>query len=111
MIRIAVALARLAGCETTPYQTTPLAGGIACGTSSCASGEVCVEQPAVIDAADGHDTASRFCFAPPAGCYVFNCHGNRCAPCMLDQCALFRADAAACGNIDVAERNVYCPGQ
>ena len=101
----------LVACETTPYQTTALDGGIACGTSSCASGEVCVEQAAGIDAADGHDTATRFCFAPPNGCYVFNCHGVKCAPCLLALCALCTDNDSGCNYVDVAERNVYCPGQ
>lgn len=82
----------LMACETTPYQTTPLDGSIGCAAMTCAADEVCVE------AAPGGTSS---CFAVPDGCYIFNCSGVRCAPCIQALCESTP--------VEVNERNVYCP--
>ncbi len=87
-----LAFALIAACETTPYQTTPLDGPIGCASMSCAADEVCVE------AAPGGASS---CFAVPKGCYIFNCSGVRCAPCIQALCTTTP--------VEVSERNVYCP--
>ena len=92
-MKAALLLLLVAGClETTPYQTTPLDGGISCASTTCAADEVCVE-----DMPGG--TSS--CFAVPDGCYIFNCSGKRCAPCIQALCAA--------EPVEVNERNVFCP--
>ena len=107
-----VLLLALAACETTPYVTTSLDGSTACGSSTCGTGEICIEQAGGIDAADGHDTGTHTCFAPPKGCYVFDCHGLNCAPCLQQQCSLCSSGASdGCAFVDVAARTLYCPGQ
>lgn len=93
MRALLLALAVTAGClETTPYQTTPLDGSIGCASATCAADEVCVE------AAPGGASS---CFAVPDGCYIFNCAGKRCAPCVRALCST--------EPVEVAGRNVYCP--
>ena len=96
-------LAALVGaCETTPVQTNALDGGIACGTGGCADNELCVDHQAGIDAGAGGGD-SRSCFAVPKGCYIFDCGGVNCAPCMQALCAPTP--------VQVAGRNVDCAGQ
>jgi hypothetical protein len=95
-----LAVATLAACETTPYQTTPLDGSIGCASTTCGADEVCVEYAPGIDAGAGATTE---CFAVPDGCYIFNCSGVHCAPCIQALCSA--------QPVEVNERNVYCPGQ
>ncbi|MBL0213378.1 MAG: hypothetical protein IPQ07_05815 [Myxococcales bacterium] len=101
-MRWLVVLSLVAACETTPYQTTPLDGSTECGTSTCGAGEVCVNTPAGVDAAAGGGGGA-MCFLPPKGCYIFDCSGVRCAPCIQALCSL--------EPVEVAVRNVYCPAQ
>ena len=92
-IALAALVALAAGClETTPYQTTPLDGSISCASMTCDADQVCVE------AAPGGASS---CFSVPAGCYIFNCSGVRCAPCIQALCST--------QPVEVNERNVYCP--
>jgi hypothetical protein len=101
-MRWLVLVASLAACETTPVQTNPLDGGISCGTSMCGDNEVCVDHAAGIDAGPG-PSGSMSCFTVPRGCYIFNCGGVSCAPCMQALCAPTP--------VQVAGRNVDCAGQ
>lgn len=94
-----LAVAVLGACETTPYQTTPLDGAIGCAAMSCGPDEVCVEYTAGIDAGPGGGVTNE-CFAVPEGCYIFNCSGVRCAPCIQALCPSVP--------VEVNGRNVYC---
>lgn len=94
IVTLALALA-LAACEETPYVTTPLDGGTACGASSCGAGEVCVEE-----FLPGREPNPTRCFAPPDDCYVFDCAGEKCAPCMRAQCAPLP--------VAIVDRTVFC---
>lgn len=88
----ALVVVALVACETTPYQTTPLDGSFGCASMACAADEVCVE------AAPGGASS---CFAVPRGCYIFDCSGVRCAPCIQALCST--------KPVAVNERNVFCP--
>lgn len=93
MKALLLVLAATAGClETTPYQTTPLDGSIGCASATCADDQVCVEE------APGGASS---CFTVPSGCYIFNCSGKRCAPCVQALCST--------EPVEVNARNVYCP--
>ena len=94
-MRLALALALVAACETTPYVTTPLDGGTACGADACAGGDVCIES-----FLPGRDPNPTRCFTPPEGCYVFDCDGVKCAPCLREQCAPVP--------VAIVGRTVYC---
>lgn len=94
-MRALLALALIAACETTPYVTTPLDGGTGCGRDACGGGDVCIESYLA-----GRDPNPTRCFTPPDGCYVFDCDGVECAPCMREQCAPVP--------VAIVGRTVYC---
>ena len=93
------ALTLVAACETTPYVTTPLDGSIGCGADACGADNVCIEQYRGVDGGGPNPTR---CFAVPDRCYIFDCAGARCAPCMREECAPIP--------VAIVGRNVYCEG-
>jgi hypothetical protein len=100
MIRAALVLVALAACEQTPYITTPLDGGVACGQDACGGGSVCIEEFAGVDSGVPNPTR---CFTVPDGCYVFDCSKERCSPCFQHECAPTP--------VAIVGRSVYCEGQ
>lgn len=68
-------------CDPPP---TNLSGSIACGESSCDSGNLCVTTPSPIAPPPGYDATE--CWAVPASCDVFDCDslqgGDTCVPCV-----------------------------
>ena len=91
-----LAIGVIAACTSTSDEPS-LAGSITCGSASCGSGEICVEDEH--DLGPGSDNPQYYdtCVAPTAGCSLAAC-GNSgdpsCASCVVDMCTPFGGKAA-----------------
>jgi hypothetical protein len=93
------------------HKETSLVGSVACGTTSCGSGELCTTTP--VQPPDG--TVSYQCLAVPTSCPAFDCQSvdphvtcpscTPCPACMMELCAYY-PDAQ---NIQLAGRTLSCP--
>lgn len=77
----------LVACGDDSAGGTSLQGSTACGTSTCASGQVCRDYPGSgIDAGTGGSGHSYDCVVVPSSCQLADCN-NECAPCVDTLCS------------------------
>jgi hypothetical protein len=86
---------------------TSLAGSAACGTGTCGSGELCVEQESGIANDAGVATTTTNCSPVGAGCIVTDCDGSGCPTCVAELCAYYPSFNAPV----LRGRNLSCPGE
>jgi hypothetical protein len=82
------------GCASN--EEPSLAGPVACGSTTCGGGQICVEDEHDLGPGSANPMYYETCIAPTAGCSLAPC-GNAndpaCAQCVVDMCTPYAGKA------------------